>query len=150
MNTIDLGCYEKLNQFLRLGWLSSTTFATIWPLISHHSLFSKCWTDCSGYLTNLKTIAFCKVILKNKGECSHFHTKGGGGLLISFLEISLWFFACRPEMGSSFWIKHQSWEKLFYGITLRKSLHVQSSGIKEITWYMCWIQTLYIIQRYII
>ena len=46
-----------------------------------------------------------------KGECPHFHTKGGG-LLTSLLGISLWFFACRPELWSSFWIKHQSGEKI--------------------------------------
>ena len=38
----------------------------------------------------------------------------GGGLLTSFLEISLWFFACRPELWSSFWIKNQSGEKLIF------------------------------------
>ena len=32
--------------------------------------------------------------------------------MTSFLEISLWFFACRPELESSFWIKHQSGEKI--------------------------------------
>ena len=38
----------------------------------------------------------------------------GGGLLTSFLDISLWFFACRPELWSSFWIKHQSGEKIIF------------------------------------
>ena len=37
-----------------------------------------------------------------------------GGLLTSFLDISLWFFACRPELWSSFWIKHQSGGKIIF------------------------------------
>ena len=38
---------------------------------------------------------------------STFPYKGWeGGLLTLFLEISLWFFACRPELWFSFWIKN--------------------------------------------
>ena len=40
--------------------------------------------------------------------------KGQRSLLTLLLEISLWFFACRPELWSSFWIKHQSGEKIIF------------------------------------
>ena len=43
--------------------------------------------------------------------------KGQRSLLTLLLEISLWFFACRPELRYSFLIKTQSGEKLIFPLS---------------------------------